>query len=460
MPKGSRLLRSTPVRLALVLVALFTLVNGATLGAAYLQLASSTRAQLRANVSSELAGFDVTATPAALATLVRARARAADPRNRVYLFLGDDGRRAGNADAVLRDGQPRLVPLGPDRKLSDAGYVQEVRRLSSGILVVAESLAPLDALRRTFLALLALSLVPTALVSLGIGTLIARRSARRVARIERTLARLAAGDLAARTGGPGRLAPTYRSGDDLARIGEGVDRMAERQEAATEALRQVSADIAHDLRTPLQRISVLLADLRDRLDPGTEAAELAGRAGDEAERATAVFHALLQIAQIEGGSPAQHFEPVDLVAIARELVELYEPAAEEAGVTLKTALPGHPVLVTGERNLIAQALANLLENALRHAGDGAVAEVSVDEDGRLAVADGGPGIPEEERGRVTRRLYRLERSRTTPGNGLGLALVSAIAQLHGAALEFADNDPGLRVTLDFPRTATGAKPAG
>ena len=438
-----RVLSSTPVRLALLLVILFTLVNGATLGGAYWQLATSTRAQIRESLAAEMAGFDVSATPAALAALVRARARAADPENRVYVFLGDDGRRAGNADAVVRQGRPRLVPLGPERELSDAGYVQEVRRLSSGILIVAESLSALDALRRTFLSLLVLSLVPTALLSLGIGVLIARRSARRVTRIERTLATLGSGDLSA------RYDPGDRAGDDLARIGQGVNQMAERQEAATEALRQVSADIAHDLRTPLQRISVLLADLRERVPAETPAAALADQAGTEAERATSVFHALLQIAQIEGGSPAQRFEPVDLSGVARELAELYEPAADEAGVTLQTSLGEAPVTVNGDRNLIAQALANLLENALRHAGTGATVTVSVAERG-LSVADTGPGIPEEERQNVLRRLYRLERSRTTPGNGLGLSLVSAIAQLHGATLALSDNAPGLRVTMEFP----------
>ncbi|SLN69118.1 Signal transduction histidine-protein kinase BaeS [Roseivivax jejudonensis] len=442
--RAGRVLSSTPVRLALFLVALFTLVNGATLGGAYLQLAATTKAQIRQSVSAEMAGLDVTATPAALATLVGARARAAEPRNRVYVFLGDDGRRAGNADAVMRGGQPRLVALGPNRPLSDAGYVREVRRLSSGVLIVAESLAPLDALRRTFLALLVLSLVPTTLLSLGIGTLVARRSARRVTRIERTLAEIAGGDLTA------RYDPSDRAGDDLARIGQGVNRMAARQEAATDALRQVSADIAHDLRTPLQRISVLLEDLRADLPEETRAADLARRAESEAARATAVFRALLQIAQIEGGSPAQGFGPVDLSALAAEMVELYDPAAEEAGIALSVALPERPVTVTGDRDLIAQALANLLENALRHAGRDAHVTVTVGADRTLSVADTGPGIPEAERENVLRRLYRLERSRTTPGNGLGLSLVTAIAQLHGAPPELSDAGPGLRVTLRFP----------
>ncbi|WP_051492025.1 sensor histidine kinase [Roseivivax isoporae] len=440
-----RLFRSTPVRLALMLAALFTAVNLVTLGGAYLQLRAAAQAQIRESLDAGMAGFDVTATPAALATLVRARARAADPADSIYVFLGDDGRRAGNAAAVLNDGRPRLTALPDGRPLSDEGYLHEVRRLSSGVLILAESLAPLADLRRTFLALLAFSVVPTALLSLGLGTLIARRSARRVARIEATLGRLEAGELSARYDG------RDHAGDDLSRIGQRVNRMAEQREAATEALRQVSADIAHDLRTPLQRISVLLADLRGHLAEDTEPARIAEAAGIEADRATQVFRALLEIAQIEGGAPAARFAPVDLVAVAREIVELYEPAADDAGIVLETDLPAAPVMVSGARDLVGQALANLIENALRHAGARARVTVAVAADGPcLVVRDTGPGIPEDERDRVLRRLYRLERSRTTPGNGLGLSLVAAIAQAHGAQLVLGDAGPGLVVTLRFP----------
>jgi signal transduction histidine kinase len=288
--------------------------------------------------------------------------------------------------------------------------------------------------------------VPTILVSLGLGILIARRSARRVAEIEATLDDIAGGNLAA------RYDTSDRFGDDLSRIGQGINRMAAKQEAATETLRQVTTDIAHDLRTPLQRVSVLLADLCGRLPDESPVRELAQSASAETERATDVFRALLHIAQIAGGEPASRFGPVDLVATASQMAELYAPAAEERGDHLVLDLPDGPVRIYGEAGLLGQALANLIENALRHAPGGGEITISVSTDGRtakLSVADRGPGIPEAERGKVLRRLYRLERSRTTPGNGLGLALVSAIASLHEAELSLSDNQPGLRVTLCF-----------
>ncbi len=442
-----RLLRSTPLRLAFLLILLFTIINLLMVSGAYLTLKTRTEQNISENIASELSGFDVSATAGALRTLVRAKARVFDPADRVYLFVGDDGRTAGNARAVISNGQVILREQSADHPLSEAGYLQETRRLSSGVLVVAESLEPVIALRRTFTTVLALTFLPSALASILLGLWIARRSARRVARIEATLDQIASGDLGAR----------YREQtdrrDDLTLIGEGVNHMAEKQEAAVVALRQVSADIAHDLRTPLQRIAVLLADLGDQLEDGTEPARIADRAADEANRAVSVFQSLLQIAQIEGGAPTAEFDKIDLVAIAREMVDLYEPAADEAAMTLNHTLPDGPVWVMGDRTMISQAIANIMENALRHAKSGKSIKVSVkatDTGGCLTVADSGPGIPESEKDKVLQRLYRLEASRTTPGNGLGLSLVSAIAQLHQAELTLSDNCPGLRVSLQFP----------
>ncbi|WP_161594653.1 sensor histidine kinase [Marimonas lutisalis] len=445
-----RLWRSTPVRQALLLVLVVALLTLTSLGAAYLKMRSDTARAIHNDLRQELAAFDVSATPGALATLVAARARVTDPAETVYAFLGNDGRYAGNARAVLTGGQVRLSALDASRPLGDAGYLHEIERLSGGVLIVAESLAPIARLTDTFLSLLAFSLGPTILVSLGLGVLIARRSARRVARIEATLDDIAGGNLAA------RYDTCDRSGDDISRIGQGINRMAGKQQTATEALRQVTTDIAHDLRTPLQRLSVLLDDLRSHLPADGPASDLANSARGETERATDVFRALLHIAQIEGGEPASRFGPVDLVATARQIAELYAPTADERGDQLVLDLPDLPVMITGDAGLLGQALANLVENALRHAPAGGTLTISVTSDGPaadLTVGDTGPGIPEAERANVLRRLYRLERSRTTSGNGLGLALVSAIASLHEAELSLADNHPGLRVTLRFPRRA-------
>ncbi|MFN4159730.1 MAG: ATP-binding protein [Gemmobacter sp.] len=437
------------MRLALGLVTLFSLVSVATLGAAFVQIRGNLSEQIAASLDQHVAGFRVTDDAATLAALVAAEAAAADPENRIFAFIAPGGARVGNARAEIRGAEVRLSRMEGGRKLGSDGYETRVVPMAGGILVVGESLEPLKDLQDTFLDLIALNLIPTILVSLAAGVWLAAASARRVRRIEAALDRMAGGDLSARIADRGRE-------DDLGRIAAGIDRMADAQETATASLRQVSVDIAHDLKTPVQRMAVLLSDLRDRLPEDGAEADLAARAAEEADRATTVFQSLLQIAQIEGGSPKARFAPVDLGAVLRTFVEIYEPSAEDSGHTLRPApMPEGPVLVSGDRTLLGQAVANLIENGLRHAPGGARIEIGLArEDGHvvLTVADDGPGIPEAERDKVLRRLYRLERSRTTPGNGLGLSLVAAIAQLHGAELTLDDNNPGLRVRLSFPET--------
>lgn len=445
--RSRQLLQATPVRLALGLLSLFSLVSVVTLGAAFVQIRGDLSEQITASLDQHVAGFRVTANPATLSALVAAEATAADPEHRIFVFIAPGGTSVGNARAEVRGTQVRLAQRDGGRKLGAEGYRTRVVPMAGGLLIVGESLEPLQDLEETLLDLIAFSLVPTILLSLSAGVWLAAASARRVGRIEAALERMAEGDLSARVQDRDR-------GDDFSRIGAGIDRMAAAQETATAALRQVSADIAHDLRTPVQRMAVLLADLRDRLPVESPEADLAARAANEADRAVAVFQSLLQIAQIEGGSPKARFAPVDLAAVLGTFVEIYEPAAEDSGHALRLApLPEGPVVVTGDRALLGRALANLIENALRHTPAGTRIDIALTRQvGRviLTVADDGPGIPEAERDKVRQRLYRLERSRTTPGHGLGLALVDAIAQVHGGELTLSDNAPGLRVQLTFP----------
>lgn len=443
---------STAMRQAVGIVAVVGVVNLVTLGLAYLNLRTSVEEGMRANLAQHMAGFQVAASPTAMEILVSAEANAADPAQRVYVYIAPDGRVTGNADARLTPAGVQISRKPEGRPLGEFGYLPMVERRAGGVLILGESRTPIQELGETFLALLFLSLAPTFLISLGAGAIIASRARRRVDLIESTLERLSEGALDA------RIPPETGRQDDLARIGAQVNRMAAAQQASTEALRQVSADIAHDLKTPLQRMAVLLHDLRGSLPDDSAEAALADRAIGEADGAVGIFNALLQIAQIEGGSGAR-FAPLDLVTLATELADLYTPAIEQDGRALALDLPDSPAQVSGNKGLLKQALANLIENALRHTPAGTDIAVIVRQDGdrtALAVADHGPGIPVEERQNVLRRLYRLQRSRTTPGNGLGLALVAAIARLHGADLDLDDNGPGLRVTLSFPVTDTAA----
>lgn len=248
-----------------------------------------------------------------------------------------------------------------------------------------------------------------------------------------------------------RVVTGRRWSDDLLRIGDAVNDMAGAQERSVTALRQVSSDIAHDLKTPVQRVSLRLEALADVVPEG-EAAELVAESRDEVAGISAVFTSLLQLAQVENGALRAAFTPVDLAQLCRTMVEVYEPAAATRDQKLRFDGP-QTLTVQGEKNLLGQMIANLIENAQRHTPDGSRIGVAlrVGADGpTLCVTDNGAGIPQEERARVTQRLYRLDRSRHTPGNGLGLSLVDGVARLHGADLQFEDAGPGLRVCVTFP----------
>jgi signal transduction histidine kinase len=198
-------------------------------------------------------------------------------------------------------------------------------------------------------------------------------------------------------------------------------------------------------------VQVLLDQIRDTgLTADQE--RLVVRAQSETDRITRTFRSMLQIARIEGGGTAPSLEAVDLNEISETMVSVYEGAAEEARQALILHQASVPATVRGDRSLLQQVLANLIENAIRHCPAGSRITVALDASGPvvLTVADNGPGIPEGEREKVLRRLYRLERSRTTEGSGLGLSLVAAVCDLHGANLELGDAAPGLTVTITFP----------
>ncbi|SEM54500.1 Signal transduction histidine kinase [Loktanella fryxellensis] len=439
------LLRASPVRLALGLVALFALVSLASLAASYAASRASLDATMRSDLTQDIAGFRAAPNARALAALVAAEARVTDPARVVLSYVTATGQRFGNGRlAQDRDGYFLTTLDAPDRRI-DGQYLALTTPLYGGQLTIARSRAEIDALFTVFRNIVLLSLLPTLAVALGAALMLARRSARQVAALGRTLDRLTTGDLAA------RVHPTARWSDDFHRIATRIDRMAAAQEASVDSLRQVSSDVAHDLKTPIQRISVHLDQLSDMALP-PDATTLVDRARAEVDGVVSVFHALLQIAQIEAGTRKSRFAPVDLVPLVATFAELYDPAAAEAGRDLRLCVATKAAVVQGDRDLLGQILANLIENALRHTPDGTPITIGLSEvDGTivLTVTDAGPGIPEHERDKVLQRLYRLDCSRATPGSGLGLALVAVIADLHDAVLTLQDASPGLQVALRF-----------
>ena len=240
--------------------------------------------------------------------------------------------------------------------------------------------------------------------------------------------------------------------DEIDELAGHLNRMLDQIETLMKSMRQVTENVAHDLRQPISR-------LRTRIElalMGSKKPEVyretLERTLDEADEILSIFNALLIIANIESGAPRDHFEPLDLTEIARASVELYEPAAEESGLRLKLVDPG-PLSFSGNPHLITQALVNLLDNAIKYAGGRGCVTVRVSSEPneiRLSVADEGPGIPDSFREQALERFSRLDQSRRTRGSGLGLSLVRAVARLHDGDVELSANNPGLLVTIRFP----------
>src|SRR6516162_8832760 len=290
------------------------------------------------------------------------------------------------------------------------------------------------------------------------GFFVSSRVLKRIDAMTGTANTIMAGDLS------GRL-PIAGTGDELDRLAENVNAMLERIEALMRGLKEVSDNIAHDLKTPLTR-------MRNRCEQAlrTAKSEADYRAAlestiAESDELIRTFDALLMIARAESGQARDNMTEFDASAIARDVGELYEPVAEEKGIALKVEAPV-AAPVHGNRELVSQALANLIDNAIKYAGtngklNGMPAEIVVraDTEGEritLSVADRGPGIADADRARVVERFVRLEQSRSEPGSGLGLSLASAVARLHGGELKLEDNHPGLRSTIALPRVGPGA----
>ena len=284
------------------------------------------------------------------------------------------------------------------------------------------------------------------LLAVGGGLFISFRFLRRIEQISKTTEAIVAGDLECR-------ALVRGTGDEIDHLAIGMNTMLDRIQGLMESMEQVSSDIAHDLRTPLSR-------LRQRLERAQATAKTTKEYFEAVEQAIAdtnsiiqTFSALLSIAQIEAGASRRDPASVDLSELCASIAATYAAVVEGNGQMLVTSIDPS-MAVEGDRNLLTQMIANLIENAIRHSPTSAQISIRLGANGStalLTVADTGPGIPEHERSKVLQRFYRLERSRTTPGNGLGLALVKAVCDFHQATLDLGDNAPGLSVSIALAR---------
>jgi signal transduction histidine kinase len=462
-----KLLRTTAFQLTLGYLLVFILFAASLLGYFALNTRRLITEQITTTVDTEITGLREQYNQGGIRRLVIVvDLRSRRPGSSLYLVTTATGEGlAGNVGSLepgvldhpgwLETNYRRLeAPEGSDHR----ALVQVVQLPGGFRLLVGRDLEERERLFGIIANAGRWSVVLVIVLGLVGGFIVSRRVLNRVEAMTDKTETIMAGDLA------GRL-PVAGTGDELDRLAEHLNAMLERIEALMRGLKEVSDNIAHDLKTPLTRLrnrceqalrgSTSVADYRAALE-----ATIA-----ESDELIRTFNALLMIARAESGQGRDNMTEFDAAEIARDVGELYEPLAEEKGIALKVDAPA-AAPVRGNRELVSQALANLVDNAIKYAGpngqlNGAPAEIVVKagNDGErisLSVADRGPGIAEADRGRVVERFVRLEQSRSEPGSGLGLSLAAAVARLHGGELKLEDNHPGLRSTIALPR----AGPAG
>lgn len=462
MTAFGKLIRTTAFKLTLVYLTIFALFAVFLLGYFAFNTRRLFNEQVMATVDSDVQRLAEQFDAGGLRRVVLiVEARSRRPGSSLYLLTTPSGEGlAGNVGSL-----PQGVLNEPGwsatiyRRLdeSDGGELHRalvrVHHLPGGFrLLVGRDLEERERLYGVVLSAGRWSAAIVVVLGLAGGFFVARRVLRRLDAITATTRTIMAGDLSERL-------PVAGTGDELDRLAENLNAMLERIEALMRGMKEVSDNIAHDLKTPLTRLRNRAEEaLRGHRDAANYREALEGII-EESEGLISTFNALLMIARAEAGQSREGLAEFDAAEVARGVGELYEPLAEEKGLVLSVEAP-QAVVMTGNRELIGQALANLVDNAIKYAapeapehGAAATIVVKAVRDGDkvlLSVADRGPGIPEGERGRAVERFVRLEKSRSVPGSGLGLSLAAAVAYLHGGTLRLEDNAPGLRATLALP----------
>ena len=444
------LMRRTAFRLALgvTLFVLTALVLASTIGYSLLRQQLVARQDARiTEIFTALRETSQGNDQTDLIDAVTTRIKASPDRSTVYLLRGVAGEvlAASLPDIWYQPGWS-TVEAATLSIPTDYPYRIFAGTVDGYTIVVGLTDADLDDLAEISRSAFVWSALGVLLAVIGVGALIATRVQARITEVEAVLHRVAQGDLTARL-------TLSRAGSDLDQISLAINNALARLSSLVEAMRQVSADIAHDLRSPLNRLRIRIEAAAEAEAKGLPVAADLAAAIAESDAINQTFSALLRIAQIEAGTARQKFTLLDISAVMEAVAEVYTEVAEDAGMTLTCHTSG-PALIEGDRDLLIQAFANLIENALRHCPPGTRVCCAVETTGshvQAIIRDNGPGIPEAESDNVLRRLYRLEKSRTTEGSGLGLALVKAVADLHHAELTLTDAQPGLSVSLCFNR---------
>jgi signal transduction histidine kinase len=459
MARGPSPLTSGAFRFALIFAGVFAIAAFLLLGVVQHQVGRYAHKAMAGSLHSEAATLAAEDRGALVAEISRRIAAAPDDGTFKYLLIDPSGHplvgtippaagHAGWGQVVMREHPPTPTdPEGPER-LETLGT-----RLPDGsLLVVATDGFDVDKLGGHMIRFTVLWAIAITLLALAGGWLAGRVFLKRLAAANAAIDRIMAGRTDQRLPMIG-LAPEL---DDLAR---NLNRMLDRIDGLVEGLRQVSTDVAHDLRTPLTRLRQMLeaareASGREETDAGIDVA-LA-----QADHLLGTFRAILRLAQIEGGGRRTPFQRLDLGELLTTLIETYEPVAADADHILTASLTGE-ASISGDPELLAQLFANLIENAILHTPEGTCVTIAVQRSAReivVSVTDDGPGVSHAERQRIIRRFYQVDPSRSAGSSGLGLAIANAIVTLHHARLTISDADPGLSVAVAFPEEFFGTAP--
>jgi len=454
-----RYLHSSTFRLALIYMALFGASVLLLLGFIYWSTAAYLTQQTDETIEAEIADLAQRYRQSGLAgltTLISERLSRKPAGAAIYLLvdknlqplLGNLDRWPGGAD--LQDGWMdfRLEGAGADNTDIHPARAR-VFRIEGGILLlVGRDVHDLELTKQRIILTLAWGLAITLVLGGLGGAMMSRTTVRRIESINQASREIISGDL-------GRRIPTRNTGDDFDVLADNLNAMLDRIVSLMEDVRRVSDNIAHDLRTPLARLRNRLEELHLQTETSGANPDGIEQAVAEADRLLNTFNALLRIARVESRHGDESFTAIAMDDLVRDVAELYEPLMEEKRQVLELDTSGN-VQVYGDRDLLFQAIANLMDNATKYTPAGGAIRVALTVKhgrGALVIADNGPGIPGEAHEKVFQRFYRLEQSRTTPGNGLGMSLVAAVMTLHRMSIRLEDNRPGLRVVIEFEAIA-------
>jgi signal transduction histidine kinase len=428
---------------AVSVLILFSIIYWSALGYAAKDEADENNVEFQAIVDeAELAGY--AQLPRILENHIRQRAGTPS----AYLLEDAQFRKvAGNIDSMPpHDGSFTIKPTLDGKKRNLTAHFYQMP--DGNYLLIGQDSPSLRQMKDLVARAFGVSAAATLILALIGGGIVSASVLRRVESVARTSRAIVGGNLSQRV-------PLRGSDDEFDHLAASVNAMLDRIEDLMRTMRQVSNDIAHDLRTPLTRLRQRLELARRQNLSVGQLNETLDASMRQIDGILETFSALLRIAQIEAGQSTAAYRAIDLSALLIRIADDFSPAAEDREQIIETDVPPG-LTIDADQELIAQMVVNLVENAMRHSQAGARIALSAGDNWEtvgITVSDTGPGIPPAEREKVLRPFYRLETSRTTEGSGLGLSLVAAIAKQHGATLDLLDNDPGLQVMISFPRLA-------